>query len=145
MATVLGNRIEIKAPVEVVWAVLTDFERYPQWNRFSPRVECSGQVGDRVTIWAQLAPKWPAYITRLTLTKHEAPYELCWGSDAWHLHVERCQMLAEQPDGSTLYENRERFAGPLSPLVMALLRRRLMAGYRLAAEGLKARAEERTR
>lgn len=143
MATILSNQLRIQAPAEEVWALLTDFERYSLWNRFSPRVECRGQVGAPVTIYAHLAPNWPAYVTHLTLKKFDVPHALCWGSDAWYLQVERCQTLTSQPDGSTLYENRERFAGPLAPLVMGLLRRRLMAGYRLAADGLKARAEDK--
>lgn len=144
MVTILSNQLHIQAPVEIVWAVLSDFERYSEWNRFSPRVECTSQVGDPVTVYAQLAPNWPIYTTHLILYKLESPHTLCWGNDAWHLQVERCQTLTAQADGSTLYENRERFAGPLAPLLMAFLRRRLMAGYQLAAEGLKAQAEERT-
>ena len=44
---VLGNRhlttdITIDAPADAVWAVLTDFEKYPEWNPFIVKV--SGEI-----------------------------------------------------------------------------------------------------
>ncbi|WP_194891166.1 SRPBCC domain-containing protein [Catenulispora pinisilvae] len=39
MAFVIDDSVDIDAPAEVVWQVLTDFERYGEWNSFC--LECS--------------------------------------------------------------------------------------------------------
>ncbi|WP_216901616.1 SRPBCC domain-containing protein [Nocardia alni] len=39
MAFVIDDSVDIAAPAEVVWRVLTDFERYGEWNPFC--TECS--------------------------------------------------------------------------------------------------------
>ena len=30
----ISTEIEINAPVETVWSILTDFDKYPDWNPF---------------------------------------------------------------------------------------------------------------
>ncbi len=48
MAFIIEKNLEINAPAEVVWEVITDLARYPEWNPFC--VECSStmQPGDPV-------------------------------------------------------------------------------------------------
>ena len=33
---VFSDEVTIKAPVEMVWSILLDFESYEQWNSFCP-------------------------------------------------------------------------------------------------------------
>lgn len=46
----LRTEIEISAPPAVVWKVLTDFERYPEWNPFLVAVRGSLTVGSELRI-----------------------------------------------------------------------------------------------
>jgi len=46
----LRTEIEIDAPVERVWEVLTDFERFPEWNPFVRRIHGKMQVGSRLDV-----------------------------------------------------------------------------------------------
>ncbi len=46
----LRTEIEIDAPVERVWAVLTDFDRFPEWNPFIRRIHGNAQVGSRLDV-----------------------------------------------------------------------------------------------
>ena len=32
------SEIEIAAPAQKVWGIVTDLERYPEWNIFTPRM-----------------------------------------------------------------------------------------------------------
>ena len=35
---VTRSEIDIDAPVEKVWNIIIDLERYPEWNTFTPRM-----------------------------------------------------------------------------------------------------------
>jgi uncharacterized protein YndB with AHSA1/START domain len=45
---VTSIKVEIDAPASLVWEVLTDFERYSEWNSFCPELKTSGKLGDMV-------------------------------------------------------------------------------------------------
>jgi uncharacterized protein YndB with AHSA1/START domain len=45
---VTSVKVEIEAPASLVWEVLTDFERYSEWNTFCPGLKTSGKLGDLV-------------------------------------------------------------------------------------------------
>src|SRR5207247_8663123 len=47
----LRTDIEIDAPVERVWEVLTDFDRFPDWNPFIRRIHGKAQVGSRLDVF----------------------------------------------------------------------------------------------
>src|SRR5437667_84409 len=47
----LRTDIEIDAPVERVWEVLTDFDRFPDWNPFIRRIRGNAQVGSRLDVF----------------------------------------------------------------------------------------------
>ena len=41
----ISNQVMINAPVDQVWNVLTDFDRFPEWNPVIRRVEGRLAVG----------------------------------------------------------------------------------------------------
>jgi len=43
----LRSEIEIEAPTERVWGVLTDFAAYPEWNPFIRRVSGRAELDER--------------------------------------------------------------------------------------------------
>jgi hypothetical protein len=46
----IRSAIEIRAPIEVAWAVLTDFSSYPDWNPLVRRLRGRPRAGRRITI-----------------------------------------------------------------------------------------------
>ena len=52
--TTLTYAIDIDAPIQTVWSVLTQFDSYESWNKFSPVVETAGGLGDGVTLHVKL-------------------------------------------------------------------------------------------
>jgi uncharacterized protein YndB with AHSA1/START domain len=47
---VTSIRVEINAPASVVWQVLTDLDRYSEWNTFCPGIISTLKLGDPVTM-----------------------------------------------------------------------------------------------
>ena len=46
----LHSEIEINAPAQHVWEVLTDFASYPQWNPFIRRASGVPRTGERLEV-----------------------------------------------------------------------------------------------
>lgn len=50
MSTTISSTIDIDATPDAVWAVLTDFPAYGQWNPFMNRIEGAAEVGRKLTV-----------------------------------------------------------------------------------------------
>jgi hypothetical protein len=53
MAKELNTTIEIDAPAETVWEVLTDFSRYNQWNPFIRSISGEARQGGTLEVFIQ--------------------------------------------------------------------------------------------
>lgn len=130
--------VEIEAPAERVWALLTDFAAYPRWNPFMPEVHGAALPG--ATLRARFeAPRAPRLRVRLRVTKVEPPRELRWIGTHLLVRGERVITITRVGDGRVRFAQRTDFSGPLAPLLRFLDRyERAMAAMN---EALKARAE----
>lgn len=51
-----ATSIEINAPAERVWALLTDAKSYPSWNSTVDKVDGEIAAGQKVTVYAKATP-----------------------------------------------------------------------------------------
>jgi hypothetical protein len=130
--------IEIGAPPQVVWEVLTRFENWPNWN---PDVKSMSFPGP-------LAPgtefRWKAGPGTIvsTLERVEAPNYIAWRGrtltiDAYH------EWWLEPRDGGTHVRTQESFSGLLARLLRGTLQKALDKSFKDALERLKREAERR--
>lgn len=139
--------VDIAAPVETVWQILVDFDRYSQWNRFTPAVACDGVLGSPVRMQVCFPGAKPMTQVEV-LNVLEAPRRLAWGmkmGTSAVLVANRYQLLEVIGDGRTRYTTIDYISGLLAPVVRALYAEAMRAGFQLAADGLKAEAESRLR
>lgn len=149
--------ITIDAPIDQVWAVMLDTERYGEWNPFVERAETAqpAAVGNPIVlhvVWANgRRTRSPERITALdgpstdpatgtTTAVMSYVYEGL-PSRLGLVRGVRHQRLTQEPGGPTAYDTVEEFSGPLVKLAGP---GRVADGFRRHAEGLKRRAEERT-
>jgi demethylmenaquinone methyltransferase/2-methoxy-6-polyprenyl-1,4-benzoquinol methylase len=98
--------IEIEAPAERVWAVLTDFAAYPRWNPYMVAVD--GEAREGATLAVRLeAPHAPRTQVRLRLTKVERPRELRWTG----ARGERAMVITPAGEGRVRFAQRAELAG----------------------------------
>ncbi len=73
----IRTEIEIDASVARVWELLTDFERFGEWNPFIPKIDGELAVGSRLEV--RLTPPGGGGMTfRPTVTKVEPGREFRW-------------------------------------------------------------------
>jgi len=134
---------EIAAPVSVVWEVITDLSRYPEWNPFV--VACRSTLEEGAPIDMRVALiGCVAQPQREVVFAHEPTTRLCYGLDGGALRAivsRRCHHLAPIDPHRTSYTSRFELSGWLMPVVRGLLGARLRAGFGAMTAALHDRAE----
>jgi hypothetical protein len=138
----IRTEIEIVAPAERVWAVVTDFDRYGEWNSFITRAVGRLVPGEKLAVTIH-PPGGRAVTFRPTVTAVEPGRRVVW---LGHLGIrgvfdgEHIQEVEPISPGRTRYVQRENLSGVLVPFVGGILRK-TEAGFRRMNEQLKGRAE----
>lgn len=114
MGKSFATSVDIAAPAEKVWSILTDVGSWPTWNTTVDQVEGAVAPGGSVTVHAKLAPgqAFPVKVTTL-----EAPSRMVWtgGMPLGLFKGERTYTLTPNGDGVT-FAMREEFTGLLAPI-----------------------------
>ncbi len=137
------SSVDIAAPAEQVWDILTDWRSFPSWNPFIRSAQGRLVVGSRPTIRLQLGRR--LITLRPTLTVVDPPRELGWlaRQKLPGLFDVRRRFVVEPtgPESSRLVQS-ETGSGLLAPLLMRLLHRDVLDGYRSLERAVRARAED---
>ncbi len=137
------TEIEINAPPERVWEILTDFAAYGKWNPFLYRVIGEANLGTQVRTFVRVLgreTKLNCHIMTL-----EPNRELRW---SWHLlgpglYKGEHSFTIEPLDGGRVrFVNREQFSGVLVPLFSRSINRDTASGFKAMDQALKTRAEQ---
>ena len=145
----IQTEITIDAPPHDVYAVITDFDRYPEWNRFTPRITLRSaefRIGAEFDLDCRMTEK------KLLKNEHEVilavnpeEYSFCMGTSRKRgrpgITSYRWQICRAAPGGRTLFINFEEFHGPLAPVVYLLYAQRLGAAFLEYCASLKSRVE----
>jgi uncharacterized protein YndB with AHSA1/START domain len=118
-APVIASReAEIAAPPDVLWDVLADFERWPEWNPDVKSLELEGPVA------AGSVFRWRTGPSRITSTLEtvERPSELGWSGRTFGARAVHVWSFEPHGDG-TLVHTTESFEG----LLPRMMRKRMQA------------------
>lgn len=139
MATSIHTSIDIKASPKQVWEILTDFDRYAEWNPFVKKIEGKIAVGKR--FYAEIGDmKFKPVVVAF---EEEKVFE-------WlgHVLIPRIVFdgqhkfeLVDNQDGTTRLNQSEKFSGILVPLMKKMLINKTKPGFESLNQALKERAE----
>ena len=138
----LRTEIEIDAPVERVWAVLIDFERFPDWNPFIRRIHGNAQVGSRLDVLLGASGTRPMRF-RPTVKAVVPNRELRWlGRLGLPRLFDGEHIFQIEPLGPNRvrFVQRERFRGLFVPLLARSLNRDARRGFEEMNRALQERA-----
>jgi uncharacterized protein YndB with AHSA1/START domain len=84
----LHSEVVIEAPAELIWGIIVDVARYPEWNPFNVRATSTLEIGApirmRVGMMGGLFGKWPGgwFQSQVEYIRANVPGEkICWGAD----------------------------------------------------------------
>lgn len=142
----INTAIEIAAPVEAVWAALTDFERYPVWNPFIRSAHGVLGKGEVLKISMDLGEKGRQDY-KVAVTGLVPSLEFRWQGFfkvRGLIDGDHAFRLQDSPIG-TLLTHDERFTGILVPFVwQSFIVRHLEPSFVNLNENLKAYCEGRS-
>jgi hypothetical protein len=140
----LRTELEIDAPPERVWAVLTDFSAYHEWNPFITSIGGELSVGEKLSVTLS-PPEGRDWRFRPSLVVCDAPRELRWLGHLWFKglfdgeHFFQCR---EAGSGRTRFVHGENVNGLLVKYVAGSLSN-VARGFVYMNEALKRRVEAR--
>lgn len=136
------NEIEIKTSPEKIWTVLTDLEKYAEWNPLLYRAEGKVALGEKVSISAKTDSSDMHFDCSVVKVVPEREF-------SWKFHVklpflfrgEHIFKIEPIGDDRVRFIDREIFKGLLVPLQAKNLATNAKAGMVAMGEALKQRAE----
>ena len=140
----LRTEVEIEAPPERVWAVLTDFARYHEWNPFITRIAGELSAGRKLSVTLS-PPDGREWTLRPSLVVCDAPRELRWLGHLWFKglfdgeHFFQCH---DAGGGRTRFVHGENVTGFLVKYVAPTLTN-VTRGFVYMNQALKKRVEGR--
>lgn len=135
--------IIIDAPKEKVWAILTDFESFPQWNPFVIKLTGKPQAGARLEATLQPAGQKPT-VFKPVLQQCQQNEALSWlGSMPLNMFNGYHYFRIEEVDESRVkFIQGEKFSGWLSGPVLKKVGAATHEGFIAMNKALKQRAEK---
>jgi hypothetical protein len=139
------NRSEtlIQAPAEMVWQVLTDLERYAEWNPLLYKGAGKVEPGETVVVHAKTASKDMSFVCKVA--KVDPCHEFAWKFHVIHpilfrgMHIFTIEPIDEH---SVRFIDREQFEGLLLPMQEKDLKTNGLAAMVGMGEALKKRLEQ---
>lgn len=145
MAKEISTEITIAASPEKIWEILTDFNKYPNWNPFIKSIQGEAKVGQKIT--ARIEPPDASGMTfKPTVLCFDTAKEFRW---LGHLLFpglfdgEHKFELIDNNNGTTTFIQSEKFKGILVPLFKKMLEVNSRNGFILMNEKLKELAERK--
>jgi hypothetical protein len=143
MAREIRTTIDIDAPINIVWAVLTDFSQYSQWNPFIRSIHGPAKQGEQLEILIQ-PPGGTGMTFRPVILALRPEAELRWLGRLILPGIfdgEHQFQLEPIGAGQTRLIHREVFSGLLVPLLWRNLDTQTRQGFEAMNHALKQRVE----
>jgi hypothetical protein len=130
----------INASTDIIWNILKDASRYPEWDPGTERIEGTIALGNKLTIYSKLDPERAFTVTVSDIAARQS---MTWssGMPLGLFKGERTFTLAQRTGGSVQVTVREVFSGPLL-FIFGRSIPDLAPSFEAFLAGLKERAEK---
>lgn len=135
----IKTQIIMNATPDKVWAVLTDFENYPNWNHFIKSITGEPKVGNQITVTI-IPPEAKSMTFKPSVLTFEPNKEFRWIGRLLFKGVfdgEHKFELIDNGNGTTIFNHSETFKGILVSFFKKQLESSTRKGFELMNENLK--------
>jgi hypothetical protein len=138
----IRTETEIEAPPSAVWSVLSDFERYPEWNPFIVAIRGELAAGARLFATLSLPDSAAEHRIRPLVIRCEPERELRWLEHLWMkgLYDGEHFFRLEERDGRTRFIHGQDISGLLVRFAMNTVTHSTR-GFAYMNQALKQRVE----
>lgn len=146
--TIVRSEIEIDAPADLVFQILTDLPGYTRWNPFTPRAVSTLEIGAPIDMRVRLMPYYTRgqreFVSELSPLRRRVAWGMHMGKADWG-RGHRTQEIVRLDAGRCRYVCEDNIGGRLRPLIIGLFGGAMQRGFDDVALALKKEAELRTR
>lgn len=136
----LRTEIEINASPAKVWDVLTDFDKYNQWNPFITKIIGQLKEGSKIEIFVE-TPAGKKRKYEPTVTRVEQNRELRWVGKSWVLNGEHIFGIEQLQERRVKLLHQELFDGLLTSFFGKSFDSDIKQGFEAMNSALKERVE----
>ena len=138
---VIEKVVEINAPATVVWEVITDLARYPEWNPFCVKCESTLKPGDPITMTVKLMAKPQKQVETMLEYVEGRRFAYCMRPVPGLLSSFRSHDVEALGPERTRYRSTFHLKQWFRVVVLAVLQKKLEAGFDGMTQGIQHRAE----
>jgi hypothetical protein len=111
--------INIKAPTNKIWMLLTNAKDFPRWNSTVKNIDGNISLGEKIQLHATIAPE---RIFKLRVSESVPNQKMVWRDGAAPMFQGvRTYVLEAKNDGSTDFLMQEIFSGLVLPMIVKSL------------------------
>ncbi len=138
----INHNIEIDAPASAVWAVITDFDRYSQWNPFVVSARSSLKPGEPIDMKVKLLGPVQRQVEIILDVQEGQGFSYCMKPfPLGALSSVRSHRISDLGNGRCQYSSHFELKGWMMPLIRGLMRGALQRGFDGMSTAIKQRAE----
>lgn len=146
-AIVVSEKVVINAPTSLVWDILIDMPKYPEWNPFCVECDSTLEMGAAVNMKLKsYVNAGPEFFNNCEyVCAYEPNKQISWELphyDAWPYPARRDQFIEELGPEKCEYHSTDMFLGPNGIHVMRFAGPWVKQAFDDTAHALKARAEK---
>ena len=140
---VFRTTFPVAASAAVVWRVLVDFKRWPEWNPSVPAISGDARVGSTLSLTLAM-PRRPSAKVKAQITELDPERRFSWhgniGVDRFFAGTREFE-IDSQPDGTVQVTHIETVTGLFYPVFRAIMGRAIQEHHDNLNTALKDRAE----
>ena len=138
----IEDRIGIQAPAEVIWQVVYDLARWPEWNPTYPKAQGQIRIGDTLDLTLAL-PGQPEQALKAKVLDWVPNEQLHWRLTLLGGLIKTLRYIEITPltEVACIVDNGEIFGGLMGPSLGRRMARPVRQGFKAMNEALKTRAE----
>lgn len=138
----LSTEVAFDAPKEKVWKVLTDTDKYKEWNPFITSVKGEMKLGAQITNVMVNQGKETTFTPVITGFEEYESLEWLGSGLGGMFKGNHYFQLTQTKEGKTKMLHGEKFSGLLSGLIMQMIGNDTHANFELMNEAMKKRVEK---